>query len=280
MLVSGGSIYVGDSAITKVYQGEDLIWPTTPTPSEPDWLTLTIVKEGEIYFKNRISGDSGFNFYAEIEYNKNNEGWKTLNSGDSLPRFHVRSGDIVKLRADGHRKVNSSNYSVFYEDYDDGDGIWFTVKNNFSFSDAYFNISGNILSMEYGSGFTGQTTTSVGFGAFGYLFERTNVVDASELILPEYRQYFNSALEGLFYNCSTLVSAPVFSSKQIPSDYMFYKCGSLNYIKCLFYNPYGKYEYTDWLYGVAPSGRFVKAAEANWKTGANGIPEGWIIINE
>ena len=33
MLVSGGSIYVGDSAITAVYQGEDLIWPLEPTPT-------------------------------------------------------------------------------------------------------------------------------------------------------------------------------------------------------------------------------------------------------
>ena len=36
MLVSGGSIYVGDSAITKVYQGSGLVWEKNEAPA-PAW---------------------------------------------------------------------------------------------------------------------------------------------------------------------------------------------------------------------------------------------------
>lgn len=278
MLISGGSIYVGDSAITKVYQGEDLVWPTTPTPSEPDWLTFTVVSGGTIYFENHGEGQyQDVNFYAELEYNKNGTGWKTISSSGYPISFAVSAGDVVKLRCNGHRKVYDYNYSVFYEEYDDGEGYSYKIWNNFQGSTARFNISGSLLSMEYGSGFTGQTQTEFTYDGFKYLFKDTLAADASGLILPEFRQYYGPSLDGLFYNCSTLVSAPVFGINNKPYDYMFYNCRSLNYIKCLYPTPG---VYTDWLRGVTPSGTFVKAAGANWHKGADGIPEGWIIINE
>ena len=59
---------------------------------------------------------------------------------------------------------------------------------------------------------------------------------------------------------------------------MFYGCSLLNYIKCLATNISANYCLSDWVNGVASSGKFVKAASmTSWTKGISGIPDGWAV---
>lgn len=92
--------------------------------------------------------------------------------------------------------------------------------------------------------------------------------------------------ERMFRDCSSLVEAPEISAENIASRCcieMFYNCKSLKYIKAMFKQPYApSVGYTtNWVYGVSPTGTFVKNKNATWNvTGVHGIPTGWTVITE
>jgi hypothetical protein len=88
---------------------------------------------------------------------------------------------------------------------------------------------------------------------------------------------------GMFTDCTSLTEAPQLPATTLSEwcyAYMFNGCTSLNSIvshandisalDCLAY----------WLNNVAQSGTFYKLGTASYKTGINGIPEGWIIKTE
>lgn len=82
-------------------------------------------------------------------------------------------------------------------------------------------------------------------------------------------------------NCVNLVIGSEIAATNLGNyscRHMFYGCSKLSYIKAMFTTaPSGKYT-TDWVYGVAPKGTFVKNEAATWDvTGVNGIPEGWTV---
>lgn len=64
---------------------------------------------------------------------------------------------------------------------------------------------------------------------------------------------------------------------------MFYDCSSLNYIKAMCTkrtSPLGTIssDLSNWVFGVALTGTFVKNSEATWTvTGVSGVPTGWAI---
>jgi len=115
---------------------------------------------------------------------------------------------------------------------------------------------------------------------------------------------------GMFYNCSGLTKAP----DKLPAltlaeecyNSMFNLCTSLtkgpelpaptlvkgcyggmfenchtnfNYIKCLATDISADDCLGNWVFDVAESGTFVKAANVQWPRGASGIPEGWTVEN-
>lgn len=267
MLVSGQSIYVGSSAITQVYQGADLIWSTTPPPSEPDWLTFTILSGGTINKHHEGTLSRNMN----VQYSKNGDEWETLNASLS-----VEAGDVIRLRGEGYWG-GTSNY--YWWDLDNPDRHY---ANNFSGSTAVFDISGSLLSMEYGSGFTGQTETAMPDGGFRGLFKYTNVHSAENLILPQTQSGTSIHIFAEFFEgCSSLTSIPVISNNvfNMGCISMFRGCSSLNYIKCLAESDTTIY-CTYWTAFVFPTGTFVKSANATWVRGGNGIPEGWTVIDE
>ena len=59
---------------------------------------------------------------------------------------------------------------------------------------------------------------------------------------------------------------------------MFYRCSSLNSIKCLATNISARKCTSNWVSGVASTGTFVKNSNmTSWTTGINGIPSGWTV---
>ncbi len=92
-----------------------------------------------------------------------------------------------------------------------------------------FNLSGNILSLFYGSDFTGIETEFPDNSPsnFQHVFRGSNVVDASNFIIPVTNE---KSYVGLFVDSVKLISAPVMSARRMLSNCyngMFSGCISL-----------------------------------------------------
>ena len=84
----------------------------------------------------------------------------------------------------------------------------------------------------------------------------------------------------MFRGCSKITTAPVLPATTLVTNCyyrMFYSAAKLNYVKAMFTTTPGSYT-TNWLYGVASTGTFVKNSAATWtNTGAGSVPTGWTI---
>ena len=179
-----------------------------------------------------------------------------------------------------------------------------------------FNVEGNIMSLQYGDNFIGQTTLHEGifkrmFSTDGY-GHYAFVVSAENLILPPTTAPF--CYSDMFYYCTTLEVAPALPATTLASNCyehmfasctsltrapelpaltlanacyfsMFADCQSLNYVKAMFLtapsdcNNEGTEDTIDWLFNVSPTGTFVKNSNATWPDNRcpSAIPSGWTI---
>lgn len=86
----------------------------------------------------------------------------------------------------------------------------------------------------------------------------------------------------MFIGCTSLTTAPELPATTIQEYYcyngMFQNCSNLNYIKAMFTTTPSMNYTSNWVYGVAATGTFVKNANATWNvSGVNGIPSGWTV---
>ena len=92
----------------------------------------------------------------------------------------------------------------------------------------------------------------------------------------------NNCYDTMFKGCSSLTTAPELPATTL-TEYcyqsMFAYCTSLNYIKCLATNISARGCTSGWVYGVAASGTFTKAANmTGWGScGTSKIPCGWTV---
>ena len=254
------------------------------------YLTFEILSSGTINW--RLNRNTNSAASKTIFYSLNGGEWTELTSTYEGDSFSVSSGDIVMFKGE--------NETYSYND-------WANIQSLFYGSTAVFNIYGNIMSLIYGDDFLGKYTITDVWNFYG-MFGRTNVVDASNLVLPatactnySYANMFSNCTSlvyapslpattlargcysGMFGECTSLISAPDLAAPVLPQnsyEYMFYNCTGLNRIKCLATDISAGDSCFAWLSGVAQSGTFIKAAGMNdWPAGANGIPEGWTVID-
>ena len=97
--------------------------------------------------------------------------------------------------------------------------------------------------------------------------------------------------QNMFKRCTSLTKAPALPSTTLATSCyygMFNGCSKLNEVRCkmssaLYVEDIPTYTGTGadaWLYGVASTGTFYTNADANWPSGASGIPTGWNRVNE
>ena len=187
-----------------------------------------------------------------------------------------------------------------------------TYYNYFSSASGNFGIGGNIMSLLYGSNFTGNETTFPSNTSYifnGLFKENTYLVSTYYLRLPA-TTLFNYSYSNMFYQCTSLRTTPPIlpatTLAQYCYYYMFYNCPSLttapelpattlanycysnmfnycrdlNYIKCLATNISATDCTYNWVNNVAATGTFVKNPNmTDWTTGVNGIPIGWTVRN-
>lgn len=188
---------------------------------------------------------------VEITFSINNEEWVTQVS----PSINLFAGDKVRF------KGNLGN----------------STRNLFKENNLRFIVYGNILSLYYGDDFADKTSGMKEQYTFS---ECKYLMDASNLILPE--NLIDNNFNGMFRGCTSLTTAPELPATTLTSgcyDSMFEGCTNLNYIKCLATSFGDIWSLRNWVNNVSATGTFVKHPDATWTSGANGIPEGWTVID-
>lgn len=244
-----------------------------------EYLSFEIVSGGNLCW-TEYNGPSSYK--KTISYSINDGDWISITSSPSGVIIPVSKGDLIRL------KGNNTWYLESYQNI--------SYRSRFSpiYSTCEFNIYGNIMSLIYGDDFEGKTefrgsAYSYSFGVFDSFFSGLQIIDAGDLVLPATR-LAPVCYRGMFSGCSLLTKAPELpattldsgSSNWDHSNYkgMFYGCTNLQYIKAMFTDNPGTCT-ADWVSGVAPTGIFVKNADAEWDiVGPDGVPEGWTVVYE
>lgn len=256
------------------YLGEYYVEPE-PEPEPAEQVpTLDI----PFYFQNDTSQiqtiilkHSGIN--PTISVSDDNVVWRNVNvtSGDvTVGTINVGQKLYVKASTPG----NYWNYSYYHD-------------NSYARFSGYTKIGGNIMSLYYGTNFTGTETrfTNAGTSSTDY----TNVVprfseatNVEMLNLPATMLPIN-AYEYLFAH-STIKRGPNFGV--VTSMYrrsclrMFENCSMLQYIYWPGRIPANSTYGYNWMYGVSAEGTFqlLNSTSSQWTRDANGIPAGWMIV--
>lgn len=248
-----------------------------------DYLTFTILTSGTIKWNSIGSGQA-----KTIQYSLNDGAWTTITASSSTT-INVVAGDKVRFKGSNTSYAkDKSNYS------------------GFEGGTATFDIEGNIMSLIYGDNFENNNTL-LGNYNFCSIFKKSNVISAENLVLPA-TSLTNYCYRAMFSLCSTLTIAPQLPATTLATGVywymfegcnittapdllattlvnecygnMFTKCSKLNYIKCLATSGFNTTNcLTGWVTDVSSTGTFVKDSNTTWTTGVNGIPTGWIVID-
>lgn len=121
--------------------------------------------------------------------------------------------------------------------------------------------------------------TTLANSCYGGMFGQcTSLVSAPKLPATELAP---QCYADMFHSCESLVNAPELPATKLTTycyQSMFQDCSKLSYIKAMFTTTPSSTYTRDWVKGVAPTGTFVKNAEATWDViGVNGVPEGWTV---
>lgn len=249
----------GNSQVSSIYYGANLIWPTTPHDYSQDYLTIVALEGGWITWEGShnitisVSTDNGTTWTAYQSTPASSFGTHiaTLNAGEKI---------LIK--------GNNTSYG-----FGGGGAESFrTLKK--------VNIQGNIMSLIYGDNFIGQTSLSGSYN-FDRMFTPADVVSAKNLILPAtvLTPYCYTQMFGLTTELTTAPELPATTLVEGCYYGMFDGCSNLNYIKCLATDISATDATHSWVNSVAATGTFVKDANTTWPSGTSGIPSDWTVQN-
>ena len=254
------------------------------------YLTIEALEDGEVILRSSSA-------YFSI-----NGGEWTLGS-----TINVSNGDKVRFKSDNFYSTPFSGNTLAFNVYGNiesleyGDNFVGQTSNNVAFTGLFRDCTGLVDA----SNLVLPATTLAG-SCYHTMFRGcTNLTTAPELPATTladkcYYNMFrdctslttapalpattlvNQCYTSMFYGCTSLTTAPVLPAATLVDNVcyggMFNGCTNLNYIKCLATNPGSNT--SSWLQGVSPTGTFVRAEGVLWPVGANGIPEGWTVIEE
>ena len=115
---------------------------------------------------------------------------------------------------------------------------------------------------------------------YAFMFEKCSNLSSATALPATILE--DNCYDRMFNGCTSLTTAPELPATTLATACyreMFKGCEKLNFVTCLATDISAKNCTTDWLYGVAASGTFTKAAGSSWSTGPSGIPSGWSVKN-
>ena len=277
-------------------------------------LTFNILSAGTI---NWTASDSSASIAKTIDYKLNNGAWVSItsNAGSSAPTITVNSGDKIQFRGNNAQystspsSFNSFGGSASFElegnimslIYGDDFKNKLTISSTYAFLGLFRDCTKlvsaenlilpatTLADMCYYDMFRDCSSltsapelpaTTLASSCYSNMFQGCSSLETAPSILPAITLAEN-CYSMMFYGCSSLTSAPELPANTLVDGCyqgMFADCSSLNYIKCLATDIYA-YGCTDaWVYGVAPTGTFVKNPDMyDWTEDEQGIPFGWDI---
>ena len=171
------------------------------------------------YVKNLYNGASAVRFEAQsnapavtVEYSTDRVNWYTLGTTSSSETLRYN--------------MSSINEKVYFRA---NTTTWATLLRNFIYTYDDAEIGGNIMSLMYGSNFTGsEVAFPASTGTFSHLFSRWGswLKDISKLLLPA-TTLNNACYRNLFYGCSSILKAP-----KLPATTMKKECYSAMFENC------------------------------------------------
>lgn len=203
MVISAATaFYIGSSEASKVYLGDELVWPVNMAEQ---YLTFEIVSSGTIGISSAGSPAS-----VTVQYSLNKGVWDNLSSNESI---NVNAGDSIRW------KGNNSAYSSDRDNY-----------NHFT-GTALFRTKGNIVSLIYGDDFIGKESYTLQDYALNCIFLDSSCIDAYDLYI--HTKTGMRSLRHVFANCSLLTRPPKEIVGQDMGTYglgaMFTTCTSLQF---------------------------------------------------
>jgi len=208
------------------------------TDYSQQYFTIESLENGNVITLTIGSGVTSSDL-AWIAWSKDKTNWTTTNNVDNQTvTITVNAGiENVYFKGSGTRLAVGTTLN------DNNSQTVFSSTNT-------FNASGNIMSLLYSDNFAGQTTL-IGTFTFDKLFYSSNVVDASNLVLPA-TTLSQNCYRAMFRACTSLVSAPNLQSINLVSSCyreMFYGCTSLVSMQDLPATTLASYCYNNMFYG-------------------------------
>ena len=252
---------------------------------EPDqdqeYLTFTFLEAGKFYWVDaHVTQTSRTIQWTRTP--KDESSWQNVtssydNANDETGNTHegtriaeVAMGDKIYVRG------TNSTYCI------KSGGIYY--YNYFRTTGAY-ELSGNIMSLTWGSDFKGKTAFQSGSTftfcslfynpQFGANSNRT-LESVDGLVMPA-TSLVESCYESMFQGCTYLVSAPLLPATAGATNCyknMYNSCSNLTTVKSMLHSPSASYT-DDWLEDVPSSGTFFYSRGQTWPSGQDGIPSGW-----
>lgn len=184
-------IYVGDNEIEKGYVGSSEVYEEN---SGPDY-TIPFYVEDVSGSDNLIMVGRENTSAPEITFEKSTDGvnWSTWGKDTATITFKISPNSRLYIRA-------NTEYLNWYTNYT-------TIK-----ASQNFKVGGNVMSLLYGSSFTGNETSmryqGAGIAGLGGLFyESKKLVSAKDLLLPA-TILTQNCYQSMFYGCTSLTTAP------------------------------------------------------------------------
>lgn len=275
----------------KVFRGTTLIWPTAPVDYSTEYLTFTMVSGGVITYLTKDTN----NLYYRVNGGAWSNAWTNQGQSGTSYRYTISAltGDRIEFK-----RNSTAVFGTLYGRQD--------AESSFP----KYNVSGNIMSLAYGDGFSqaGAIETakmfSEGLGHSGSGYD-SGILNAANLVLPAtsltsecyysllQNAYYmtagprelpaptvpSNAYDNMFANDNNMVSGPRILGSTFGNGAcmnMFYHCDSLQRIECLA-TSWQSNSFYKWVEYVPATGTFVKHPNATWPTGVSGIPDGWTV---
>lgn len=304
-------VVIGSSSDTIYWQYADMGTPTPPEPIDYTKEYLTVVAETDNVSVSLVGGVNGNTFQYSTD---DGSTWNNVSIGQTTPS--INTGDkmmfkasnlnignetgIGTIRPSGSASVEGNIMSLLYGDNFVGQT---SISNNFQLR-KLFSGATNITSAENmvlpATAYTKQCYSQMFQGCTNLVTPPKVVGTATATFNGDY------CLSDMFANCSSmttapelpmttlgtqcywymmqgctsLATAPLLAAPTINTQSysgMFNGCTSLNSITCLATAGISTNNCANWATNVSSSGTFIKAANVNWPTGANGIPSNWTV---
>ena len=239
----------------------------SPTPPNPDLLLPFYVEDisgsaNTLYIKANSSYAPSF----DVEYSTNLINWYQLGTTPSTAglSLSIPANSRIYLRAITNAFCSQYDYNRIY-------------------CASAFNVGGNIMSLLWGSAFTGSETQYPNGNATTYVFSSlfngdTTLASCEHLMLTG--DNLPAGVYNNMFRSSGVTTGPTFTSSALPvyaCTNMFRQCSRLVYLQCLF-TSISSGALSNWMYSVTTTGILQKPSSATFWN-ANLIPANWTLVD-